>query len=404
MGLLQLSFKNLVHKRTLSILTILAVTIASALVAFIFLVNKGLEKGVKSGYGPYELVLGADGSSSQLVMNTFYHFGVPVGNIPYEVYENVLKSGLADKAYPIARGDSYKGYSIVGTTPGYLTTRYPEAVLKKGSLFKEVGDVVVGSHVAESLSMKIGDTFHGMHGINSEEEHGEFTFKVVGILPKLGTPDDKAIFTPIESVWKVHQHEEKEGKATEAHAEGEHAGEGDVTAVVVKPKGLLEAQSLKAMYTRYNGVQAAYSGKALSDILSIIDTGAQVIKIIAVASILIAGISVLLSLSAMAAERKKDIGLLRLLGKPKSYVFYGLLLEANLLTIIGILLGILAGHVISFVLRGYIFQYAGIELQVWTFLLEEIYIVVAGIIICSIAALFPAVRSYKVDPVKLFVS
>jgi putative ABC transport system permease protein len=408
MNLLQLSWKNLIHKKTLSILTILAISIASALIIFILIVNKGMEEGARSGYGPYEMVVGADGSSSQLVLNTFYHFGVPIGNIPYEMYEKVLNSDLAENAFPIARGDTIKGFPIVGTDAGYLETRYPDAKIQ-GKLFEENGEVVIGYNAAKDLSLKVGDEFHGTHGINSEEEHEGFSYKIVGILPKLGTPDDKAVFTTAESVWLVH--EDEHGETGESQSEKEHddeeAGkdhseEGDVTAIVVQPKGLVEAQMLKNIMNQQDGVQAAYSGKALSDILSIFDTGAQVIKIIATASILIAGISVLLSLSAMASERKKDIGLLRLLGKPKSYIFYGMLLEGNILTLIGIGIGLLAGHSITFMLKDYVFEYAGIELHSWAFIPEEMYVLLGGLLISSVASLFPAVQSYKVDPIKLF--
>ncbi len=394
------------HKKTLTFLTIFAVAIATALIVFIFLVNDGLQKNVGKGYGPFHGVVGAEGSESQLVLNTFYHIGAPTGNVDYEIYEDLQESRFVDQAIPMTRGDSYKGYALVGTPVEYLSTRYPDENLEEGALYQEHGEVVVGSYVAESLGLKIGDTFHGEHGAEgSGEEHGEFDFTVTGILSELGTPDDKAIFTTLETAWIVHEeeHVEEGHEETEAGHEEEHI-EGDITAILIKPKGIMDMQGIESNFDELDGVQVAYTGKATSDILTIVDTGADVIKLVLVVTIIMAAISVLLSLSAMAAERRKDIGLLRLIGKPKSYIVTGMLLESNVLTGIGIIIGIVLGHIGSFLLTDVIFQYSGIQLNAWTVIPAELYILLGGLVLCTIAALIPALRSYRVDPVQLFNS
>lgn len=419
MNILKLSFKNVMHKRTLTFLTVFAVAFATALVVFIFLVNDGLQKNVGKGYGPFHVVVGAEGSASQLVLNTFYHLGAPTGNVSYELYEDIKESRFVEKAIPMTRGDNYKGFAIVGTPFEYLSTRYPDASLQKGTFYQVPGEVVIGSYVADILGLKIGDSFHGNHGaVESGDSHDDFSFKVVGILGDLGTPDDKAIFTTLNTAWVVHDDhgtedvhlEDEEHAVEEGHEEHtveedheEHI-EGDITAIVIKPKGVMDIQGIKANYDELDGVQVAYSGKTTAEILTIVDTGAKVIKLLALVTILIAAISVLLSLSAMASERKKDIGLLRLIGKSKAYITFGMIIEANLLTLIGIIIGLSLGHIGSYMLTDIIFSYSGIQINAWTFISAEIYIILGGIIICTIAALIPSLRSYRIDPVQLFHS
>lgn len=395
MNLLQLAWKNILYKKLLSFLTILSVAIGTALIVLIFLAEDGLQSGAERGYGPYELVIGAEGSETQLALNTFYHVGAPTGNIDYETYEALLEGGGVQEAYPVTKGDNYSGFQIVGTLSGYLSTRYPDVTLAEGTLYQDAGEVVIGSHVAKETGLTIGDEFHGAHGIvegmdHLEDHHEELTYTVVGILPPLNTPDDKAIFTTLDHAWIVHgDHDSSlEGK--------------EITAIVVVPAGLIELQMLRTKFDDLQGVQAVYSSKAISEVLNIVDTGAGVVKFFAAACVLIAAISIMLSLVASAAERKKDIGLLRLMGKSKHFVMGEIVLEGQLLTGIGIVFGLLLGHVGSALLSHFIFSYAGIQISPWTPVASEIYIIIGTLVIGALSSLWPALRSYKVQPLELF--
>ena len=386
------------HKTTLVCLTILAVAFASAFIVFVTMVQSGITDGAVKGYGPYELVIGAEGSESQLMLHTFYHIGAPTGNISYEMMTEIENCELAEVAYPMTRGDSYKGFPLIGVPTGYLSTRYSEAVLS-GKLYEKPGQVVIGAHVSEKGSLKIGDHFHASHGAIEDDVHDELEYEVVGILPTLGTPDDKGIFTTLDHAWIVHD--------DTGHTPGKAAkdiDEGDITTIVVKPKGIMELQALEQLFNGMDGIQATYSGKTISDLLSILDTGSAMITILSLVCVVIATISVLLSLMAVTAERKKDIGLLRLLGKSKGYIISTMLMEGVFITILGGVVGIVLGHISSFMLRSTIFEYAGITISPWAWNPMEWYIIIGAIVLGLVAAIIPALRSYQVNPLILFYS
>lgn len=411
MSLWSAAWKNIWYRKTISVLTIFSVSVAMALAVFITLSQEGVEKGAAKGYGPYELVIGADGSGTQVALNTFYHLGAPVGNISYEIYEQVQSSEWVEKAYPMTKGDNYQGFEIVGTDTGYLSTRYPDVSLQEGTLYREQGEVLVGSHVADTLGLRVGDEFFGGHGAvwAETEQHDNLTYRVVGILPPLFTPDDKAIFTTIDTAWLVHGGEEHEAErhddeGQEAGEHDQHAGEGDITAIVVKPKGLAELQMLKNQINQQDKVQAVYSSKAIADVVNMLDVGGKLVQLIAFTSILIAAISVLLSLSASAAERKKDIGLLRLLGKSKIYILSGMMIEGSVLTCIGMLAGMGTGHLASWAVSGMVFDYAGIQILPWAFYYSEVYIILGALALGVVASIWPALRAYHVQPLELFHS
>ncbi len=185
-------------------------------------------------------------------MNTFYHVGTPTGNIPYEIAEQLKKEDQVDAAYAMTTGDNYNGYPIVGIDPGYFNTRYGDRKLASGKLYGQLGEAVVGSYVAKTMGLKVGDTFKGGHGLvkesghageehhadghdsaghdaagnnaagqdaaghdaagHDEDEHDHFVYTIVGILPNLNTSDDRAVFTTLDYAWAVHNTQQGEHK------------------------------------------------------------------------------------------------------------------------------------------------------------------------------------------------
>ena len=64
-----------------------------------------------------DLVVGARGSPLQLVLSAVYHIDAPTGNILLSDAEKFIHDPLIEQAIPLAYGDSYKGFRIVGSDP-----------------------------------------------------------------------------------------------------------------------------------------------------------------------------------------------------------------------------------------------------------------------------------------------
>ncbi|AIQ49611.1 ABC transporter permease [Paenibacillus sp. FSL R7-0273] len=407
MSLFRLTLRNVLHRRFLSLLTVCAVAVTVAFIVLLTLSRESVEQGAKKGYGPFDLVLGAAGSETQLVLNTFYHIGAPTGNIPLAVLDQARQDQSVAEAYAMTTGDNYKGFPIVGLESGYFYTRYGDTRLQEGSMYAHTGETIVGSYVAKSLGLKIGDTFSGAHGLVQEEAHGEehveeqddedgedhahgsFRYTVTGILPELHTPDDRAVFTTVDYAWAVH------GLAPEDR---------EITAVLVKPASLLGAHDLRQELDGSNGVQAAYTSKAVSDVLNAVDQGSRLLSMLTAICVLLAGISILLSLIAAAGERTKDVGLLRLLGKSRAYVWLTLTCEGLLVTATGLIAGLLLGHLGAFLLKDALFAQAGIQIQPYHWTQEHWLIAIGAITIGLLSSLGPAFRMYRMHPLALFKS
>ncbi|CAH1209183.1 hypothetical protein PAECIP111892_03166 [Paenibacillus auburnensis] len=415
MSLFRLTLRNVLHRQFLSLLTVCAVAITVAFIVLLTLSRESVEQGAKKGYGPFDLVIGAAGSETQLVLNTFYHIGAPTGNIPLAVLDQAKQDKSVDQAFAMTTGDNFKGFPIVGMDSGYFFTRYGDSKLQEGVMYNRTGETIVGAYVAESLGLKVGDTFSGAHGLVQEEahesaeaEHGEnhvagehdeehdeehahesFHYTVAGILPELHTPDDRAVFTTVDYAWAVHE------LAPEDR---------EITAVLVKPASLLGAHDLKQALDGSNGVQAAYTSKAVSDVLNAVDQGSRLLSVLTAICVLLAGIAILLSLIAAVGERTKDVGLLRLLGKSRAYVWLTLTSEGLLVTAAGLIFGLLLGHLGAYLLKDALFAQAGIQIEPYHWTPEHWLIVAGALSIGLLSSLGPAFRMYRMHPLALFKS
>ncbi|MNZ50650.1 outer membrane-specific lipoprotein transporter subunit LolE [compost metagenome] len=184
------------------------------------------------------------------------------------------------------------------------------------------------------------------------------------------------------------------------HENADHNKE--ITAILVKPANLLSAQQLRSQLESINGVQVVYSSKAVADVVNLVDKGSEIVEMITILCVVLAAISILLSLVAAASERTKDVGLLRLLGKSRGYVWMTMIGEGLIITSIGLVLGLLLGHLGGYLLQDALFSYAGIQINPLQLSFDHLIIAGGTIIMGLMASLIPALRMYRMDPLTLF--
>jgi putative ABC transport system permease protein len=139
-------------------------------------------------------------------------------------------------AFPISMGDTYRGFRIVGTQAKLFQHTWISAfsrriripfIFAEGRPFERSFEAVVGGLVAREANLSLGSQFTGTHGLGAGE-HEDFPYTVVGILEIAGTPNDRAIFVNLESVWEVHHDEGDDDHADEFERplSAEQLGEG----------------------------------------------------------------------------------------------------------------------------------------------------------------------------------
>jgi putative ABC transport system permease protein len=359
----------------------------------------------------FDLVVGAKGSPLQLVLSSIYFMDNPTGAIWYSDYERLLKDEDVANAYPIGLGDTYKGYRIVGTLPEIFDYTWTDTYgrerrpfqLSEGRRFQAPMEAVLGGLAAGRLGLKVGDTFVGVHGtIELPEEaggmsHAHEPYKVVGILKTVGTSVDRAIFTNIDSVWNLHAHAEHEYLEENA-MKPPVPNDRLISAVLVS----LHSPALQFTFERrINNDYNAMAARPTSIIAKLFDQflGRALSVLVAVGFlvVVVSALSIMIGLYLSIYQRKRDLAIMRALGASSVEIVGGVLIEAFLVTVIGIVAGWLLGAVITFGAGVYVSHNFGMVVHpfAWSRLMTTAYSVVA--IVGLLAGILPAVQAYRTD-------
>lgn len=207
--MLHLAFLSFIRRPLTRLILLFLIALACALPVFLLQTAGGLYDGINRAVSPFPILAGAKGSSYQLVLNTVFLRDKPIGNITHDDVEKLASDPHTEAVYPLAFGDNYRGFRIAGTNADIFDFRPdkkkgPWLSIAEGRCFVEEGDVVIGSETARLTGLRIGDTFHSVHGASAKGRAHNHTLKVVGILAPVKGPYDTAILTDIRDVWEAH--------------------------------------------------------------------------------------------------------------------------------------------------------------------------------------------------------
>lgn len=392
MNLFNISWRNVADKPLSSFLSGLLMTLGIAIISLLLLLNKQLDDQFRKNIRGIDMVLGAKGSPLQLILSSIYQIDAPVGNIPLDEAQRLTMNPMIKTAIPLAMGDNYRSFRIVGTTQKYLD--HFGATVAQGRLFAGDLETVIGPRVADVAGLKLGDTFAGQHGLDKDgEAHANRKYRVVGILKPTNTVADQLILTPVSSVWAIHEH------ADAAHAtepEGHADQPREITSMLIQfrnPLGMMLARGINAN----SKLQAALPNIEINRLFSLLGVGVDTLRGLALVIILISGISVFVSLYNSLKERRYEMALMLSMGATRAQLFGMLLLEGLVLSLIGFGLGVLLSRLgLWLFARGVSSEYHYSVAQ-FGILPEEWALLAVAIGIGLLAAALPALGVYRMN-------
>ena len=388
-------------------LTVIGIGLGVALVCAVLALRHESERALSRDAGLYDLVVGGKGSPLQLVLSSVYHLDSPTGNLPYSDFERLRRDSRVLWVAPVGLGDNFSGYRIVGTEPQFfdLPDRNGKAffTFAKGKVFEDRFDVVLGSQVAASTGLGLGDTFFGTHGlveVPGAEVHRDFPYRVSGILAPTATAQDRAIFGTLESVWEIHETEDRLHSAIQGSAllEGHREREASAILIRLKTPGLRLWMG-DEIRKETDGIAAIPINEILRFQQGIIGPVQQALLFVAAAVVVVSCLTVLVTLHQAAERRRRDIAILRSLGALRREVASLVFAEGLLLTGGGILLGLLLGHGGLALSVGPFRDATGLILDPWR--IPQAELVALGIMgLCgSLASFFPSLSCYRRTPI-----
>ena len=399
MNMLILSWKYLVAKPFNTLLNILLLALGLSILTVLILLQQQFEDKMTRDAQGIDLVVGAKGSPLQLILSSIYHIDFPTGNIGLEEAARVSKNRLIKNVIPLGLGDNYEGFRIVGTNHDYL--QLYQASFQEGSAWEFPFDVVLGHEVAQALQLQTGDSFVGSHGIgSSSHEHEEHPYKVSGILEKKGTVVDQLIMTSIESVWYTHDEEHDHAKMEKPVVPTgfpDADEEREITSLLVQYSNPMAAVQLPRFINNRSALQAASPAFEITRLFELLGVGVTFVQGLAVVIIVIAGLSILIALYNSLKERKYDLAVMRTLGASRGQVFFHIILEGVILTLLGAILGIGIGHLFLHFLVMSNEQGTLSGLSATVFLQKELWIVGYAVLIGITAAVLPAWQAYNTN-------
>jgi len=323
-SIFQVAYKNLLRKRTRSILTVLGIALAGWVLVSLFGFNKG-----------YETSLNRD------IDNLGFQMLVVAKGCPYEAATLMLKGGTGLKymkqeiADQIAREPEVDGVTPMlmqvvfdpnkGESGGFAVYQgvdpktYPKMKsflkFKEGNWFSapEAAETVFGYEAAELEQREVGDMY-----LIPEKN---IEVKVVGILERTGTQDDGTIFLPIGTVQKVFGVRD------------------ELTGIGIKVRKDADIAKFEARMYDLPDVQVVSLTQVKNTIMTLVSTARVMVLSIALIAILIAMMGVVNTILMSVMERRQEIGILKSMGAMASDIFKLVWLETLILCLTGGLVG-----------------------------------------------------------------
>ncbi|MDR3674595.1 MAG: ABC transporter permease [Acidobacteriota bacterium] len=287
----------------------------------------------------------------------------------------------------------YKGLEMVDTTLDGATPDNFQAMnsdLQDGRLFTNMDDLhrtnvaVLGADVVERL-------FVGEDPIGKEIQVDGHTFQVVGTLTKrksfLGdNGNDRIVFVPYFTFISLYP-KAKEVFVTAMAFPGKLEQARDETTAVLR-----RVRNDKPMEPDSFGIATAQS--FITNFRDIMGTVVLVAMVISSIGLMVGGIGVMNIMLVSVTERTREIGVRKAIGARRSDITWQFLLEAMTLTGAGGLLGILAGAMLSSLVR-FVFASLTTSVPLWAVVTGFVSSVSIGLFF----GMWPAMKAARLDPI-----
>ncbi|MBB04356.1 MAG: peptide ABC transporter permease [Pseudooceanicola sp.] len=406
--LLRLALRSLIARRLTVGLTIFAVALSVAL----FLGVEKVRTGAKASFGDTisetDLIVGARSGSVQLLLYSVFRIGNATNNATWESYQDIAARPEVEWIVPISLGDSHRQFRVMGTTAEYFA-RYKyrggrSLEFAEGRAFNDLFDAVIGADVAASLGYAIGDPLVVAHGLASFANHDNQPFRVTGILAKTGTPVDRTVVVSLEAIEAIHVDWQGGAQIPGQMTSPDEIRQmdltpGAITAAMIGVKSRLQIFALQRSINQYpeEPLLAVLPGVALQELWGIV--GIAETALIGVSAMVVA--TALLGMAAMIFsglnERRREMAILRAVGARPLTIMGLLMLEAVLMALIAVLLGIALLYTGLWALRPYVDTAFGLYLPIEPLSSREGIVVIGVILAAALTSLFPALRAYRLS-------
>ncbi len=344
MNYLTLAAKNLMHRPSRTILTLIGVGLAVAVAVSLMGFNIGYRRSISASIDKlgFQIMIMAKGCPYEAA-TMMLKGGSGLLYLPAPIIEQVKQDdkieaitpvfiGLARKEAVSIRDDADSAFLIIAgidkesfhAMKPWLNFSTAEG-FAGGRWFEENADdeIVLGYEVAEFEQRKVGDILYVNITPNGSVEPVLHQFKVVGVLERTGTQDDGTVFLPLKTARKAFNRSD------------------ELTIIGIKLKEFsgYAFHEFEQRWNKLPEVQVVGLQQVKTTMISLVETAQTMIAAVAIIAVIVAVIGVINSILMSIFERTGEIGIMKAIGAGRSDIFQLIWLETFMLCFCGGLLG-----------------------------------------------------------------
>jgi putative ABC transport system permease protein len=409
-ALFSIAWRSAWNRRFTLALTVFSIALSTFLLLGVERIRTELRENFASSVSGTDLIVGARTGSTQLLLYSVFRIGAATNNIAWKSVQALQAHPGVDWVVPLSLGDSHRGFAVLATSTDYFTRfRYGDKQLLKmreGKSFSELFDAVVGAEVADKLGYHVGQKITLAHGSGelNVAEHADKPFTVVGVLARTGTPVDRTVHIGLAAMEAIHLEWVGGAPMPGVHIPAEQVRKFDltpknVTAALVGLKNRAAVFGVQRWISTYTGepLMAILPGVALDELWSVIGIGENALLLMSALVALVSLAGLVSVVMAGLNERRRELAVLRAVGAGLRHVLALLALEGAMVTVLGVLLGVVMAVLGIALLSPWLQAQFGLTLSLSEPTLNE-WLLMASLLAAGwLASLLPGIRAYRLS-------
>jgi putative ABC transport system permease protein len=414
--LLSMACKSAWNRRLTLGLIAVVIALSVALLIGVERVRHDAREAFSQSVSGTDLIVGARTSPVQLMLYAIFRIGEPNNNMRWTSFESISAHPSVAWAVPLSLGDSHRGYPVLGTSSRYfLHYRYGAdqlLTLTSGQPFVDgvdgVFDAVLGAEVAAKLGYQLGDRIVLSHGVAGNElgvpEHADKPFKVVGILARTGTPVDRTVHVNLAAMEAIHLDWQGGARLPGLTIPAEYVRKFDlqpkqITAVLVGLKNRTSVFKVQRWVHQFqtDPLLAVLPGIALDQLWQVVGVLENVLLLISGMVTVVGLVGLVAVMLAGLNERRRELAILRSVGARPTHIFLLLSAESLLITVVGMLSGMLLLNLLMLIGGAWVQSHYGVSMGVSGLRPDEIPLLVGVLLTGLLASVIPAYRACRLS-------